>query len=549
MQVQDYDVVVLGTGGAGLTAAVRAAAAGARVGLFEKSQLVGGTTAWSGGTVWLPNNCHERELGLSDSRDEVVTYLMSLSHGLLDRAMVEAYADTAPEVVDWFEANSEVRFQTLRGMSDYHPEHPGGKQEGRSVECPLFAYADLGEWAARVTVGWQLKGEVMMSESSLGRRAPTGVSREELARRKIRDERGAGQALVGRLLKACLDLGVEPQVGCRGTRLITESGRVTGVVIEGPAGTFEARAGGGVVLATGGFEHDEALARAFLRGPLKRAVSVPANTGDGLRMAVRIGADLANMREAWWIATIDVDVPGHGRIPWQVNTERTRPHTIMVNDDGFRFTNEAAHYNALGNAFHVVDVARFAYVNHPAWMIVDQDFLTRYGLGGHRPPAPTPDWLIEAPSLAALAGRIDIPADALEATVQRWNTNVASGSDPDFSRGESHHDRAWGDPAYGGTKQGTLGPIDTAPYYAVRVRCGALGTKGGPRTDTQGRVIDVDGDVIDGLYAAGNARGSMMGMTYGGHGGTLGPGLVFGFLSGRHAADRALRRDTVLTAP
>lgn len=285
-----------------------------------------------------------------------------------------------------------------------------------------------------MTVGWQLKGTVMMSESSLGRRAPNGVPREELDRRKIRDERGAGQALVGRLLKACLDLGVEPRVSCRGTRLVTESGRVTGVRIEGPDGTFEARAAGGVVLATGGFKHDEALTRAFLRGPLERAVSVPTNTGDGLRMAMRVGADLTTMREAWWVATIDVDVPGHVRVPGQVNTERSRPHTIMVNDDGVRFTNEAANYNALGNAFHVVDVARFAYVNHPAWMIVDHDFLTNYGLAGHRPSQSTADWLIEAASLRELAERIDVPADTLEATVQRWNTTVAAGSIP-TSRG------------------------------------------------------------------------------------------------------------------
>jgi hypothetical protein len=230
-----------------------------------------------------------------------------------------------------------------------------------------------------------------MSESSLGRKAPGGVPREEQDRRKLRDERGAGQALVGRLLKGCLDRGVVPQAGCRGVRLLADGGRVTGVGIEGPDGPFEASAGGGVVLATGGFEHDERLVRAFLRGPLARAVSVPTNTGDGLRMVMRVGADLADMREAWWVPTIDVDVYGWGRVPWQVNTERTRPHTIMVNDDGVRFTNEAANYNALGNAFHVVDVPRFAYVNHPAWLVFDHHYLSRYGLAGHRPPAPTPD--------------------------------------------------------------------------------------------------------------------------------------------------------------
>ena len=418
MQEHVYDVIVLGTGAAGLTAALRAAAGGARVGLFEKADTVGGTSAWSGGTVWLPNNRHEAELGFSDSREEVLTYLMSLSHGLMEQPLVEAYVDTAPEVAAWLEDNSPVQFETLRGMSDYHPEHPGGKREGRSLECTLFPFADLGDWAHRVTVGWQITGEITMSESSLGRKAPEGVPQEELDRRKLRDERGAGQALVGRLLKGCLDRGVHPQVRCRGVRLLVgggrvTGGRVTGAGIEGPDGPFEARARGGVVLATGGFEHDERLVRAFLRGPLARAVSVPTNTGDGLRMAMRVGADLADMREAWWVPTIDVDVDGWGRVPWQANTERTRPHTIMVNDDGARFTNEAANYNALGNAFHVVDVPRFTYVNHPAWLVLDHHFLSRYGLAGHRPPAPAPDWIIQAPTIAELAERIGVPGTCL----------------------------------------------------------------------------------------------------------------------------------------
>ena len=211
----------------------------------------------------------------------------------------------------------------------------------------------------------------------------------------------------------------------------------------------------------------------------------------------------------------------------------------MVNDDGVRFTNEAANYNALGNAFHVVDVARFAYVNHPAWLLLDQHFASRYGLAGFRGAGAAPGWLTQAASIGELAEKIGVPAGALQATVARWNAQAADSADPDFHRGESHHDRAWGDPAFGYTQQATIGPLDTPPFYATRVRCGALGTKGGPRTDGECRVLNVDGEVIGGLYAAGNAMGSIMGMTYGGHGGTLGPGLVFGYLAGRHAAVRS----------
>jgi 3-oxosteroid 1-dehydrogenase len=536
-EVEEYDVVVLGTGAAGLTAALRAAADGASVGLFEKGDLVGGTTAWSGGVAWLPGNTHQRELGLADDREAVLTYLDALSHGMIDPKLAAVFADTAPEVVDWLEAHSPVVFETVRGLSDYHPEHPGGRREGRSVECPLFAFEELGEWAGRVTRGYQLTGEIAMSESALGRRAPGGVPAAELARRRVRGERGCGQALVGRLLRGLLDRGVVPRTGCRGERLLVEDGAVVGVQMAGP---FAARARGGVVLATGGFENDPELVRAFCRGPLERPVSVPTNTGDGLRMAMRVGASLGTMREAWWVAAIDVPVEGHGVVAWQVNSERTRPHCIMVNGDGRRFTDEAANYNALGNAFHVVDVARFAYVNSPAWLVFDHHYLATYGLARHTAAEPTPEWIAEAPTVAGLAARIGVPAGALEATVDRWNVHVAAGSDPDHGRGESHHDRVWGDTArFGETRQATLGPLDTPPFYAVQVRVGALGTKGGPRTDGDARVLDVDGAVLPGLYAAGNAMASVMGMTYGGHGGTLGPALVFGYRAGRDAAARA----------
>ncbi len=375
----------------------------------------------------------------------------------------------------------------------------------------------------------------------MARNRPTGgVSAEELARRAVRDERGAGQALAGSLLKACLELGVEPITECRALSLITEDREVVGVRFERPDGsTFETGARGGVVIATGGFEWNEELKRAFIRGPLTRSASVPTNTGDGLTMAMRLGAALGNMREAWWVPTIDVDVPGWGTVTWQVNGERSRPHCIMVNDDGRRFTDEAANYNAFGSAFHVVDVARFDYVNHPAWMIFDSHYLRSYGLAGHRDPVDTPGWMTSAPSLGDLAAKIGLPAGTLEATIERWNSTVAEGHDPDFSRGVSAHDRFWGDAAFGMAPQTTLGPLDTAPYHAVRVHSGCLGTKGGPLTDGHARVKDVDGEVIPGLYAAGNVMASPMGMTYGGHGGTLGPVLTFGWLAGADAARRA----------
>ena len=545
--METFDVIVLGTGAAALTAAIRASAGGASVGLFEKADTVGGTSAWSGGMVWIPMNPHMASLGIEDSREEVLTYLQSLSHGLIDMDLAGALVDAGPEAVTWLEQNTPVRFQIIKDFPDYHPERPGAKPGGgRSLECPLFPYVELGEWQHRVTVGPQLSGNIMMSETSLGRGAPQGVDPSELERRKIRDERGAGQGLIGALLKGCLDRAIEPRTGVRAVELLRDGRRITGVRFENVSGSgvpdpvsapasVEVGAARGVIIATGGFEWDPELVRAFIRGPLVRAASVPTNTGDGLKMAMRAGAALGNMREGWWVPTIDVPVGGR-MIAWQVNGERTRPHCIMVNRRGRRFTNEAANYNALGAAFHVIDVSSFSYVNHPAWMIFDRYYLTRYGLAGNRGEGATPDWMTEAPDLASLAGAIGVPAAALEDAVARWNLLSADGRDSDFGRGDSAHDRWWGDPAFGPGPAATLGPLDTPPFYAVQVYSAVLGTKGGPRTNGNGQVLDVDGEPIPGLYAAGNAMASVMGMTYGGAGGTLGPALVFGYLAGRHAA-------------
>ncbi|MFI0447422.1 FAD-dependent oxidoreductase [Actinomadura sp. 6N118] len=544
--METYDVVVLGTGAAGLTAALAAHDGGARVGLFEKASQVGGTTAWSGGMVWIPGNPHMADLGLDDDdRTQALTYLESLSNGLMDHDLAAAFVDTGPEAVSWLEAKTPVEFRVIPGFPDYHSEHPGAKRGGgRSLETLLFPFDRLGPWAARVTTGYQLTGNIMMGETSLGRGAPGGVPEEELARRRIQDERGAGQGLAGALLAGCLDRGIEPRTDSRAVELIVDDGQVTGVRFETPTGPLLVRATAGVVLATGGFEGDAELVRAFLRGPMERPVSTPANTGDGLRMAMRVGASLGNMREAWWVPTIDIDHPQAGRVPWQVNGERSKPHCILVNRAGRRFTNEAANYNALGAAFHVLDVTTFDYVNHPAWMVFDHHYLTRYGLAGHRPDCPTPGWMIEAPSVDALARALDIQPGTLTETVERWNRHAAAGADPDFGRGDTVTDRWWGDPALGDTATSTIGPLDTAPFYAVRVRSGTLGTKGGPRTDTSARVLDVDGRAIPGLYAAGNTMASVMHMTYGGAGGTLGPAIVFGYIAGRHAAAKLTAEET-----
>ncbi len=540
--MEHFDVIVLGTGAAGLTAAATAAQLGARVGLFEKSALVGGTTAWSGGQVWIPNNPHMPEVGVSDSREQAITYIMSLSRNMLERELVEAYVDGGPEMVTFLESRTPVQFYAVPGMPDYHPEFPGGSIDGgRTLECPLFAFEELGEWAAMVTPSpYFATPYITMSETPLGKAIPDPPGEVELERRARRNERGCGQGLAGRLLMACLQAGVEPRTNCASRTLIIEDGAVVGVRFDTPTGEIEARATRGVVLGTGGFEWDEQLVRAFLRGPMTHPVSVETNTGDGLRMAMKAGAMLSTMREAWWIPVASVPLAENpmGRV--LINGQRTLPHSIMVNKRGRRFTNEAANYNAFGGAFHVEDVSRFEYANLPCWLVFDQNYADKYGFrvasGVEAKGVPT--WLPRGDTPEALAEQIGADPAGLAEAIVRFNSHCADNHDPDFGRGDSAFDRWWGDPYLKGTPEATLGALDRGPYYAVEIHSGCLGTKGGPRVNGDGQVLNVDGDPIAGLYAAGNAMGSPFGMTYGGPGGTLGPAMVFGYLAGKHAASR-----------
>ena len=535
------DVIVLGTGAGGLTAALVARHAGCEVAVYEKSDRVGGTSAWSGGMIWIPNNDHMRRMEVPDSEEDAVGYLLSMSHGLMEEALVRAFVKTGPAMVRWLEANTIVAFQPVGAFPDYHPEHPGGKPRGgRSLECPMFSYHELGAWAERVNTG-DFYDEVIttMGETPLGQPMPTSIPEAEIERRRKRDERGRGLALIGRLLKACLTAGVAIHTGKRAVELIQERGEVVGVRFEDGG---EARARGGVVLATGGFEWNDQLVAAFLRGPMTSRVSPRTNTGDGLVMAMKAGAALSNMREAWWLPVSEIPTAGGGTRAILITCERTFPGSIMVNRAGKRFTNEAANYNAFGAAFHEMDVARFEYRNLPCWLVFDQAYYERYGFGWDASPGkPAPAWLTSGASLSALAQALRIPASALQETVARWNAQVDVGRDTDFQRGESANDTWWGDPTKKGTRAATLGKLVQPPFYAIEVKSGCLGTKGGPRVDVHANVLGHDGAPIPGLYAIGNAMGSPMGMTYGGAGGTIAPGMVFGFLAGRHAAARVAR--------
>jgi len=533
-QDQGYDVAVLGSGAAGLTAALAAAVDGARVTVFEKAELLGGTTALSGGTIWIPGNRAAQAAGIDDSEEAGLEYLESLSLGMLMPELVEALIEGGPTFVDFVEEHTEIRFRLVEGYPDYHPERPGGLPDGgRSIEVELVSFAEIEDWSEKIA---GQASRLMIKEMPLG--GGTGVLAPEIAAERERERlEGLGRGLVGGLLKACLGHGVRVVTRARGTRLLTDGGAVTGVEISTPEGELNVRADA-VVLATGGFEYDPDLVRDFLRGPLSRGIGAPTNTGDGLRMAMRVGAQLGNMREAWWAPVIST--PGMRRDGARngllTSRERALPGTIMVNGRGRRFANEAANYNAFGGAYHQLDASRFDYVNLPSYLVFGRSTVDRFGVFGGAPGDAAPGWVTTADTLAELASALDLPVDELEATVERFNEHAAAGVDPDFARGESAYDRFPGgrtlDPEL---PSATLAPVEGPPFYGVEIESSALGTKGGPRTDRDGRVLDVDGEPIRGLYAAGNVMASPSGMAYGGAGSTLAVAGVWGMYAGRAA--------------
>jgi succinate dehydrogenase/fumarate reductase flavoprotein subunit len=532
---QRYDVIVLGTGAAGLTAALSAADHGARVGLFEKGQLVGGTTGLSGGIVWVPNNPRMQEQGIEDSRGDALAYLGSLSHGYIQSDLAAALVDAGPEMIRFLEERTRLRFRIVPGYPDYHPEHPGGKPGGgRSLEADLVSWDLVGDWQDRIATNGRA-GPVLLAETPLG--GAVGLPEPEvLAPRFARNLKGLGPGLVAGLLHGCLERGILPHVGARASSLLVEDARVVGVEFEIGGERARVRGRQGVVLATGGFEWDAVMAREYLRGPMTHPAGVPTNTGDGQRMAMEIGASMGNMREAWWVPVIDTGQERYGApLVSLCLAERTNPRSLMVNRTGRRFCNEAANYNALGGAFHQFDPVAFDYVNLPAWLVFDDVHKHRYPVATEPPGDGVPDWMVAASTLAELAEAIRVDAAALEQTVARFNEHAGRGVDPDFHRGESAYDGWNGDHRFDGPLA-TLGPVDSPPYYAVRIHPGALGTKGGVRTDGEGRALDHAGRRIPGLYAAGNAMAGVTGMVYGGAGGTLGPAMTFGYLAGRAAA-------------
>lgn len=537
---QVVDVVVLGSGAAGLAAATLAADGGAEVLVLERAPLIGGTTGVSGGMPWVPMNRHMAEVGVSDSREEALSYIRRLTLGREpDSELLATYVDEAPRAIDYLEEHTPLRFSAPPLFADYYADLPGGKRCGRSIEpVPFPATEALGTLAASVRAS-PFMPLMTMEESSRFLASGDVPDLELVAKRAEEDVRVLGSALVCALLKGLVDRGVMLETSVRALDLVTAEDVTVGVRVERNDRPRLIGARRGVVLACGGFEWNAQMVQAFI-GHAIEPLSPPYNEGDGHVMAMEAGAALANMWSYWGQpAMVDPDVVYEGRAALQFSVGRTSPGSIVVNRQGRRFVNEGASYQDMPRSFGTYDPVGVDYPNEaPVWMVFDQRVRDSTVILSMMPGSPTPKWVTEAPTIRELAATIDVPPDTLCETVARFNEHAAHGEDPDFHRGTLW----WEAFLTGGpTPRKCLGPIEKPPFYAIEIHDGTLGTQGGPSIDEHARVRRSRGGVVEGLYAAGNAAACVFGPAYPGGGATLGPALTFGYLAGRHVATRPAR--------
>ncbi len=540
---QEYDVVVVGAGGAGMAAALAAAARGLDTVLLEKSSYFGGSTARSGGGVWIPNNYALKAAGQGDDPELSRLYLDSIVGDVVPKVRRDTYLDRGPEVLDFFKERTPLRFTWVPQYADYHPEAPGGRAAGRSAEpIPLDARF-LGDELERLHPQYtKAPANMIVTQAdfrkiSLGLRTIRGpltmlkvlVLRvvAGLLRRKMY---AMGNAIAIGLRKGLMDAGVPVHYDTELTDLVLEDGRVVGVRVLRDGQEAVVRARRGVILGSGGFEKNLEMREKYQPQPtsIDWTTGSEFNTGGGVLAGIAAGAQTDLMDDAWWGPTIPLPSG-----PWFCLAERNLPGSIIVNQAGQRFMNEALPYV---EAVHEIYRGEATGVGHvPAWMVIDQRYRNRYLFAGLSPRQPFPGrWykngtVKKAATLEELAEQIGVPPGALTETVTRFNGFARSGVDEDFHRGESAYDKYYSDPTV--KPNPSLHVIDHAPFYAVKIVPGDLGTKGGLVTDEKARVLRPDGSVISGLYAAGNCSSAVMGHTYAGPGATIGPALTFGYLA------------------
>jgi succinate dehydrogenase/fumarate reductase flavoprotein subunit len=563
MRIADeYDAIVLGAGAAGMTAAAVAAAEGLRVLLIEKSAQVGGTTAISGGMVWIPANAKMADAGIADTVEQARLYLRRTVSGSFNEHLRSAFLASADAAIAYLDRSTSVRLKPVVDYPDYYPDLPGATSGGRVLEPVAFDGRKLGEKFRLLRPPlpeFMLFGGMMVDRADIRHFRKAGrsfVSAGRVARlvarygwQRLFANRGTslylGNALAARLLHSLLRLNVELALNTEVARLIDASGKVAGVTVarvrNGEAGRRDIRASRGVVLATGGFSQDPQLRARYLpdgAGNLSAACS--SITGDGLRLGMAAGGRMCdrNADNAFWtpVSHFPRRDGAQGVFPHTV-TDRGKPGVIAVNRSGRRFTNEAQSYHEFVRAMFRGDKYGPCI---PAYLICDRRFLWRYGLGAVRPFALSlrehlrSGYLVRGQTIGALALALGIDAEPLAATLARYNEGARHGTDVEFGRGCDAYQRYLGDADH--TPNPCVAPIEQPPFYAVAVYPGDLGTAAGLLTDENARVLDGGGTPIGKLYACGNDMSSIMNGAYPGPGITLGPALTFGYLAARHMA-------------
>ncbi|WP_020653337.1 FAD-dependent oxidoreductase [Massilia niastensis] len=567
-----FDVVVIGSGAGALLTAIRAADAGMTVLVVEKAQVVGGTSATSGGGIWIPDNHDMPRVGLRDGVDAAFRYVRACARGLASDERILAYVETARDMARYLEQLG-VRYRSMPKYSDYYPDMDGALPGGRTMDPADFNAARLGlEGLAQLrptNPGQLILGRMTMNAFE----AHTILSRERTAklrlmwimlryaidypwRRKTRRDRRmtGGQALVGGLLAALRKRPVLLWLDTSLHSLRSEGGRVTGVIVERDGKLVTVNARKGVMLAAGGFERNQAMREQYLPKPTDQAwTATPpgGNTGDAIRAGSDAGGALHLMAHTWGAPTLSVPKEDRFRALF---VERSLPGCMVVNAAGRRFLNESCPYPEFQQAMFA-DQARGGGAI-PAWIVFDAEFRRKYPMGPLGPGEAQPDHRLpkkwhgsvywKSDTLAGLAAQIGVDAEGLAASAARMNGFAASGKDLDFDRGGNVFDRYYGDPAV--KPNPNLAPLASAPFYAIRLYPGDIGTKGGLLTDQDARVLDGDGQPIAGLYCTGNNAASVMGPAYPGAGSTLGPAMTFGYRAVAHMAGKpiALQRTDLL---
>ncbi|HEU4360656.1 MAG TPA: FAD-binding protein [Mycobacterium sp.] len=569
------DVLVIGSGGGGMTAALAADARGLDTLVVEKARHFGGSTALSGGGIWVPGAPAQRREGYAPEPEAVVGYLRQITGGLVSEARLRQYVHAAPLMMEFLEqASPWCEFVWKPGYADYYPELPGGSTLGSTINVPAIDLRKLGDDEQHLLAPlalaprgiWlgpkDLRLFYQVRQSWRGKAVLVKLLWRMFRARVFGDRMAAiGQSLAARLRLAMTQRGIPLWLDTPMTELITDdSGAVIGAVVERNGQPHRISARHGVILATGGFDHD--LAWRTQHQPVLDhdwSFGNPLATGDGIREGERVGGSTELLDEAWWFPAICWP---DGRLQFMLN-ERMMPSQFVVNGNGERFVNEAAPYMDFAHA--MIEGQRSGVTHIPCWLITDQRSFNRYVVAGHLPlpkvpgaPVPTgrrmpPAWLESgvvkaADSFGELATAIGVSPTRLQHTAERFNQLARAGRDYDFGRGDSIYDNYYGDPTLANPN---LHPLRKPPYYAFQIILGDLGTSGGLRTDEFARVLRAGDIVIDGLYAVGNTAAALMGRSYAGAGATIGPAMTFGYVAAQHISDRcrALGAETPNPSP